>query len=70
MRDEVKEMDEKKSTQSWTISDELGEEIKDEVPETKRDPQKYYVHAPGQGRKPMPARKALEGILYDVVQKK
>ena len=32
MGDEVKEMGEKKSTQSWTISDELGEEIKDEVP--------------------------------------
>ena len=57
-------MGEKKSTQSWTISDELGEEIKDEVPETKRDAQKHYVHAPGQGRKPMPARKALEGIFY------
>lgn len=57
-------MSEKKSTQSWTISDEFWEAIKDEVPVKKRDPQKHYVHAPGQGRKPMPARKALEGIFY------
>ena len=64
MGDEVKEMGEKKSTQSWTISDELWEGIKDEVPETKRDPQKHYVHVPGQGRKPMPAREAPEGIFY------
>ena len=62
MRDEVKEMGEKKSIRSWTISDEFWEEIKDEVPETKRDAQKHYVHALGQGRKRMPARKALEGI--------
>ena len=64
MRDEVKEMGEKKSIRSWTISDEFWEEIKDEVPETKRDAQKHYVHALGQGCKRMPARKALEGIFY------
>ncbi len=57
-------MEEKKSYQSWTISDELWEVIKDEIPKKERDPEKHYVHAPGQGRKPMPARKALEGIFY------
>ncbi len=61
MRDEVREMGEKKSTQLWRMSDEFWEEIKDEVPETKRDAQKHYVHVPGQGRKPMPAR-LLSGV--------
>jgi hypothetical protein len=32
IRDEVKEMGEKKSPQSWTISGEFREEIRDEVP--------------------------------------
>ena len=57
-------MEGKKSYQSWTISDEFWEAIKDEIPKRERDPNKKYVHAPGQGRKPMPARKALEGIFY------
>ena len=57
-------MSEKKSYQSWTISDEFWEAIKGDIPQTERDPKQKYVHAPGQGRKPMPARKALEGIFY------
>lgn len=57
-------MTEKKSYQSWTISDELWNEIKDEIPQKERDPEKVYKHKPGQGRKPMDARKALEGIFY------
>ncbi len=57
-------MAEKKSYQSWTISDEFWEAIKEDIPKRERDPKKKYVHAPGQGRKPMPARKALEGIFY------
>ena len=56
-------MEEKKSYQSWTISDEFWTVIKDEIPKKERDPKKKYVHAPGQGRKPMPARKALEGYI-------
>ena len=57
-------MSEKKSYQSWTISEGFWEAIKGDIPQTERDPKKKYVHAPGQGRKPMPARKALEGIFY------
>ena len=57
-------MEGKKSYQSWTISDEFGEAIKDEIPKKERDPNKTYGHAPGQGRKRMPARQALEGIFY------
>ena len=55
-------MSDKKSYQAWTISDEYWEAIKDEIPKKERDPGKKYKNAPGQGRKPMPARKALEGI--------
>ena len=46
-------MTEKKSYQSWTISDELWNVIKDEIPQKKRDPEKVYKNKPGQGRKPM-----------------
>ena len=42
-------MEGKKSYQSWTISDEFWEAIKDEIPKRERDPNKKYVHAPGQG---------------------
>ncbi len=57
-------MNRKKSYQSWTILDEFWEVIKEEIPKKERNPKKKYVHAHGQGRKPMPARKALEGIFY------
>jgi len=57
-------MEEKKSYRSWTISDEFWEAIKEDIPKKERDPKKKYAHAPGQGRKPMPARKALESIFY------
>ena len=57
-------MTEQKGYQSWTISDEFWEAIKDAIPKKERDAQKTYKNKPGQGRKPMDARKALEGILY------
>ena len=49
---------------SWTISDELWEAVRDEIPPRERDPKKAYKNKPGQGRPPLPARKALEGIFY------
>lgn len=57
---------EKKSYKSWTMSDEFWDEVKDVIPDTagKRDPNKTYQHKPGQGRKPLPPRKVLAGILY------
>ncbi len=55
---------EKKSRKSWTISDELWEKIEGYIPRHRRDPQRKYQHAPGQGRRPIPARKVLEGIFY------
>lgn len=57
-------MAEIKSYKSWTISDELWEAIKDEIPKQERDPNRIYKNKPGQGRKPIPARKVLEGIFY------
>ena len=55
---------EKKGYQSWTISDELWEEIKDQVPTTQRDSNKVYRRKSGAGRKPLDPRRVLEGIFY------
>ena len=38
--------------------------MKDEIPKRQRDENKIYKNKPGQGRKPIPPRKVLEGILY------
>lgn len=57
-------MSEKKSYRSWTISDELWEEVKDEIPERQRITGKEYKRKPGGGRKPLPKRQVLEGIFY------
>jgi len=57
-------MEKNKSVQSWKISDEFWEEIKDYIPKKQRDPNKHYQRAPGQGRPSLPARQVLEGIFY------
>ena len=58
-------MEEKRNGKSWTISDELWERVKDEIPEGKgRDPEREYKHRPGQGRKRLDSRKVLSGIFY------
>ena len=57
-------MREKKSYQAWTILDKFWEAIKGEIPKKERNQAKEYKNASGQGRKPMPTRKALEGIFY------
>lgn len=59
-----KKIEKKKYYRSWTLSDELWEKVKDEIPKRKRDPEKEYKNRPGRGRKPIPPRKILEGILY------
>ena len=59
-----KKIEKKKYYRSWTLSDELWERVKDEIPQRKRDTDKEYKNKPGQGRKPIPPRKILEGILY------
>jgi len=57
-------MEKQKSYQSWTISDEFWEEIKDFIPVHERDSQKEYKRNIGGGRKPPDMRKILEGIFY------
>lgn len=50
---------------SWTVSDELWEKIEPLAPKgPERDPKRKYRRKPGGGRKPMPARKAFEAIVY------
>ena len=60
----VIKMEGKKSYKAWPVSDKFGESIEGEIPKKERDPEKKYKNAPGQGKKPIPARKALEGIFY------
>ena len=59
-----KNIEKQKYYRSWTLSDELWERVKDKIPQRKRDENKKYKNKPGQGRKPIPPRKILEGILY------
>ncbi len=49
---------------AWTISDEFWNEIKEYIPERKRDENKVYKRKPGGGRKPLDKRKVIEGIFY------
>jgi len=62
-------MDEKKSYQSWTLSDEFWNEVKDYIPKKKRDPKRTYKNKVGQGRKPLDSRKVLSGIFYVLLRK-
>ncbi len=57
-------MREKKAYKSWTISDELWEQVKGYIPAAQRDPNKKYKRAPGAGRPRTDPRSVLEGIFY------
>ena len=50
--------------QSWAITDEFWEEVRNLMPEKPRDPNKEYKRAAGVRRKPMESRKILEAIFY------
>ncbi|MDR1986438.1 MAG: transposase [Treponema sp.] len=52
------------SIKSWELTDELWEQIKEFIPQRKRDENRTYRRKPGAGRKPIPPRQVLEGILY------
>ena len=45
-----KKIEKKKYYRSWTLSDELWERVKGEIPKRKRDTNKEYKNKPGQGR--------------------
>lgn len=49
---------------SWEISDKFWDKIKDVVPKKERCETKGYKRKAGAGRKPIEARKVLEGIFY------
>ena len=50
---------------SWTVSDELWEKIEPHVPvQGERESGRVYQRKPGGGRKPLPARKVFEAIIY------
>ncbi len=57
-------MSEKKAYKSWTISDELWEQVEEYIPEPQRDPNKEYKRAAGAGRPRTEPRRVLEGIFY------
>ena len=50
--------------ESWKVSDLLWELVEPLVPPHQRDPKKEYKRREGAGRKPLPARKVFEGIVY------
>jgi len=60
----VIKLNEKKSYKSWTISDELWEILKEDIPERQRRDDKEYKRRPDGGRKDLPKRQVLEGIFY------
>ena len=49
---------------SWEVSDSFWQKVEPLIPPRKRDPNQEYQRKPGGGRKPMPARKIFEGIVY------
>ena len=49
---------------SWEVSDSFWKKVEPLIPSSKRDPNLEYQRKPGGGRKPMPARKIFEGIVY------
>ena len=49
---------------SWEVSDSFWKKVEPLIPSRKRDPNKKYHRKPGGGRKPMPARKIFDGIVY------
>ena len=49
----------------WSVSDELWTRIEPLMaPRSSREPGRTYRRKPGAGRKPLPGRKAFEGIVF------
>jgi len=57
-------MEEEKSYQSWTISDEVWEAIKDDIPKRERDPKKKICSCPRSGTQANASQEGAEGIFY------
>lgn len=50
--------------QSWEVSDAFWVKVEPLIPTPERDPNKTYKRKTGGGRKPIPARRIFEAILY------
>ena len=48
----------------WQVSDSFWNKVKPLIPSPKPDPNKKYQGKPGAGRKPVPAGKIFEGMVY------
>jgi transposase len=53
-----------KRNMSWKVSDAFWEKVEKLIPVPKRDLNKSYKRKSGGGRKPIPARRAFEAIIY------
>ena len=49
---------------SWEVSDSFWKKVKPLIPSRQPDPNQKYQRKPGGGRKPRPAGKIFEGIVY------
>ena len=49
---------------SWQVSDSFWPKVEPLIPSPQPDPNQQYLPKAGGGRKPMPARQILEGIVY------
>jgi transposase len=61
---ELKGGDDMTQKNSWEITDEFWEEVKDLIPKRERDPNRIYRRGPGAGRKPKPPRLVLAAIFF------
>lgn len=50
--------------ESWEVSEEFWERAAPLVPRPQRNSTRRYRRKPGGGRKPLPARRVFEGIVY------
>ncbi|MDR0376218.1 MAG: transposase [Spirochaetaceae bacterium] len=49
---------------SWELTDELWERVREFIPQRKRDGSRTYQRKPGAGRKSMPPRQVLDAVFY------
>jgi transposase len=60
----IMEQHNKRKLYSWEISDEFWSKVEPLLPRKKRDSQRKYLRDFGGGRKPIPPRIVLAGIVY------
>src|SRR5512136_2817946 len=53
-----------RTVQSWEVSEAFWQKVEPLIPTPQRDPNREYQRNVGGGRKPLPARQVLAGIVY------